>query len=295
MSMETERMSHYNDHSETVEISQEDRIIGPKISALFRNRLARQPRWHIKKGVVTIIDTGERIAVDVSKEQISEPLARLFTGFQMVENRLPDYMGEGNRLVRNNVGLFEVNMQWGREELNHGLALGEILVQTGYKTQKQIDEERIQNLTKTWQLPFPSAREIVAHFVFTEIGTYLAYRALEKKAKEEGAIEIAKILNLIGDDERYHAFGYREITGIYYEADPEGTIEDVLHVAENFKMPAENLHPNQRQWALDLARVRSLSKDFVVEQILYSTLKNFGFISEELARKTADEFFKKQK
>lgn len=85
-----------------------------------------------------------------------------------------------------------------------------------------------------------------------------------------------------------------EVAKKYYEVDPEGTIVDILYVARNFRMPAENLHPNRSQWIKDLIRVGALSRELVAEEIVYHTLKGFRFIEENVARETADGFLKQK-
>lgn len=289
---ERETRPGYNDRFETVYIPEEEKIIGPKISKLFNSRLRRMPPWITQNGVVIITRSGERIE-GLEKEKISEEFARTIDGFKMVEDFLPDFVGKGNKLVRGNHGLFEVNTQWANEELNHGSALGSILVQTGHKTEEQIEDEYHKNREKVWELPFATSRQIVAHAAFQERGTFVAYQALQKRAEDEGALRTAKILGLISTDESYHHVGYNEITKVYYEEDPEGTRDDVIYVAENFRMPAENLHPNRLQWIKDLIRVGAFSRDLVAEKIVYRTLQGFRFVPEDIARKIADEYLKK--
>lgn len=293
---EMELRPPYNDHFEKVKISEKDKIIDAKTQALFCEELIRPPRWNIdKNGVVQITKTGD-IIDGLHNEEISPELARAIEGSKMVEELLPDYMIKGSQLVRPNTGLSMLNIQWGREELNHGIILGIILEKTGHKTKAQISRERQENLERIWELPFPTIRQVVAHAAFQEMGTYLAYRALESRAKKDNAPKIAKILKLIADDEIYHWSGYRKVTGIYHEIDPEGTIEDVLHVARNFRMPAENLHPNGSQWVRDLISVGVLSnrkQKRAGETVVYPTLVGFRFIPKDVARKTADEFLKK--
>lgn len=293
MSKEIGHRPPYNDRFERVKISEEDRIIGGKTFDLFFKKLRRPPAWNIKNGKVTIAKTGETID-GLEDEQISDTLARVIVGFKMVEDFLPDFMRIGNGLTRANMGLFMINTQWGNEELNHGLALGSILEQTDHKTRDQVKEEYQNNLERIWQRPFPTTRQIVAHAAFQERGTCLAYLALKKRAVKEGALKTAEIIELVAADEAYHFMGYKDIMDIYYEIDPEGTIEDILNVASEFRMPAENLHPKPLEWIKDLITVGVFSRNLVSEQIVYETLKRFGFISEEVARATADGFLKKR-
>lgn len=248
--------------------------------------MIRLPAWAVDKdGIVTIGRAGERID-GLENEKISPELARLIAGFKMVEDFLPDYMGKGNKLVRNNMGLFMINMQWGREELQHGLALGNILEQTGHTTHEQTIENYQRNLERTFELPYSTARKIVIYGAFQERGTCIGYMALEKKAEEEGAPKTAEILRLIAADEAYHNAGYTQVVKIYYDEDQKGTLEDVLDVARNFRMPAENLHPNRLEWIKDLIRIGAFSKKIVAEEVIHQTLLGFRFVPNQAVSET---------
>lgn len=295
MSKEIEPRSSYNDHSGTLEISQEEQRIGSEIDKLFREKWIRPLAWNIKNGIVIIPRTRDGIEERIDgleNERISEELARAIVGFKRVEDLLPNFMKRGTEMTRRNIGLSRFNYRWGGEELQHSLALGAILEKTGCKTNKQITEENQENFKITIDLPYATARKVVAYSAFQERGTFLAYMALKEKAKAEDALQTARVLELIAGDEAYHCAGYIAIMGIYHKIDPEGTLEDVLDVAREFRMPAENLHPNRSQWVKDLIKVGVLRKGLVEEEILYRTLKGFGFIPEDVARKTADEFLK---
>jgi len=304
-SMELEPL--FNDRYTRVKISPEEEEIGGKTFDLFEEKWKRSLAWNIKNGVVTIpkkdFETEDIIIDGLNTEEISEQLARLFSGFKMVEDFLPDYMAVGSRFTRTNRGLFRWNLQWGKEEEQHGLALGSILEQTGHKTRDQINKEYYENLTRVWESPFSTTRQIVAHAVFQEWYTHLAYDALTERAKKEGAPKIARILNCISKDETYHYAGYRDIiTQIYHKADPEGTIDDVLYVGREFRMPGEILHPDSRQWIKDLREIGLLGtketglsgRKFVAKKIVYDTLSAFSFVPESVARKTANEFLGKK-
>jgi len=285
----------FNDRYTIVKISPEEEEIGGKIHKLFRTELRRVHPWTINRhGVVTIVKNGREIG-GIENENISPELARVLDGFNMVERFLPDFIGQGNQFVRSNMGLFEFHTQWAGEESLHGQILEILLEQTGHKPEEEVIKEYHENLTRVWEPPFRTTRQIVAHAAFQERGTEVGYEALAIRAIEEGAPKTAEILRLIGSDESFHGKGYTKVTRIFYETDPEGTIDDVLYVASEFRMPAENLHPDREQWVRDLVGVGALSKELLREGVIYRTLKAFDFIPESVARKTADGFLKRRK
>jgi len=121
-----------------------------------------------------------------------------------------------------------------------------------------------------------------------------AYHALGRQAKQEGAPIVAKILRLIAGDEAYHYGGYKEYLWVFAEEDLEGTIADTIHVAENFRMPAQNLLPNPKKALFNAKRVGAFSRELVSEDTLYRGLKALGFIPDNLVRKTADNYWNNQ-
>lgn len=291
----------FNDTSRVVDVSAHDREVGRKTNELFTTRLIRPLPWDFKDGVITATQPFKEAAfhqrlpgIDyvpglivqdivtegLSRETISPEVARVVGLFKMVEDKLPDYMGRGTAEARNFMGLSRSYLQWGREELQHSLAAGVILEQTGHKTAEELDDDYQKNLTRTWEQPFPSLREMVAYSYFQERHTNIAYAALARRAQEEGAPVTGEILNLIGKDEAYHSAGYREFVKIFHEVDPDGTKADVLHVATNYRMPALNLYENPGRAFRDLVRVGAYSRDMEAHQVLGPAMKRLGFITD---------------
>lgn len=321
--MSVETKSGFNDESKTVEISSEDKFVGPRAHDLFTTKLIRPLPWDIKAGKIVITKKPGQFAIiekipgvpyvgdllereiitdGLEKEIISPELARVIALYKMVEDYLPDFMGRAVGMFRNNIGISASYNQWGREELQHSLAAGLILKKTGHKTLAQLHDEQEAGLLKTWEMPFPTARQMVIYAAFQERNTDLAYRELSKRAEREDAPITAKILKLISEDEAYHGGGYRAFAKIYHELDPEGTVRDALHVAENYRMPAQNLFPNPRRALVDTVKVyetaekkgEEVIRDMVSEDTIAHTLRGFGFVSEEKAKEVADGYWSYQ-
>lgn len=291
----------FNDASHVVDISAHDREVGRRTNELFTRQLIRPLPWDFRDGRITVTNAFKEAAFKsqipgadyvpgllvkdivtdgLSGETISPQLARVVGLFKMVEDKLPDYMGRGLEAARGFSGLNRSHIQWGREELQHSLAAGLILEQTGHKTAGELDAEYQENLTHTWEQPFPSTREMIVYAVFQERQTNLGYNAVAKRAEEEGAPITRDILHLISKDEAYHHAGYREYVRIFHELDPEGTKADVLNVAANYRMPALNLYQDPLRASRDLFKVGAYSRDMETHQVLVPVLKALGFVNE---------------
>lgn len=304
----------FNNEFRRISMSDQDGFVGPKALTLFTTKLIRPLPWEIRDGTIRVIkpfdnfaaiemipgvpyvpDLQERVIITqgLEKEILSQELARTLAVYKAVEDFLPDFMGRATGMFRNNLGISASYAQWGREELQHSLALGLILERTGNKTAQQLIDDQQANLLKTWELPFPTQRQMVLYAAFQERNTDLAYRALATQADKEDAPITATILRIISKDEAYHGGGYRAFARIYWKLDPQGTIQDAVHVATNYRMPAQNLLQNHRQALVDATKIGATSKDMIARDTILHTLKGLGFVPENIIRETARNFEKK--
>lgn len=313
MNAEAEPRPGYNDHSEHVEISAQDRAVGPKIYDVFTKRFMRPLPWDIVGDEIRVYkpwdkyadmiavpgeeykpDTRNRVILTkgLEKEQISPGLASSIDVHKMVEDFLRDFMKDGTATMRNNMGLSMANLQWGREEMQHGLALAMILERTGRKTSEQIKEKYYQTLEHSWVPPFPSEREMVLYACVQEPVTGLNYGGMAKQALAEGAPITASILTLIQEDESYHGSGYIAFGKIYHEEDPEGTLADAIHVAKNFQMPIQNLIPNPRRAISDLRHYAGFNTERIPIGGVQHALKALRFVPDDQIKEVVQGYLK---
>lgn len=306
----------FNNESLKVEITPDQAELGRRTNELFTTRLIRPLPWDIKDGKITAtqpfreaafnsklpgIDyvpglyTKEILTDGLENEKISPELARTISLFKMVEDFLPDYMRRGTHEARNIAGLSRSYLQWGREELQHSLAAGLVLERTGNKTPEELMREYEENLTRTWEQPFPTLRQMSIYSYFQEGHTARAYIAVARRAEAEDAPITGSIFRLVAADESYHGAGYKEFVKIFYGVDPEGTKADVLHVAANYRMPALNLYPNPRQAFKDLLSVGAYDNDMVPQQVIGSGLKALGFVNENEIAQAVSPHLRKAK
>lgn len=306
----------FNDHTEPVKITPQERALGIETMHLYTGTLHRRLPWLIRKGQITVEkkylsptglerspgsptlpDIRQRVIVTdgLEKERISAVLASVVFDFKRVEDKLPDFTGRASRVFRNFWGIQRSYLQWGHEEGQHSDADGLIIVRTGHVTPKEIEDDYYANLGNTWEPGYPTARQNVIYATLQERMTSHAYNALSKRALEEDAPITAEIFKLIAHDEAYHGGGFRMFTEVFAEDDLAGTITDVMHVADTFCMPAQNLLPHSRKALQNTITVGAFSRALIKERTIYEVLKAFDFLPERLARQAADSYWENQK
>jgi acyl-[acyl-carrier-protein] desaturase len=295
----------FHEGSLVVQITAEERELGIRTKRLFDARLKRRTPWLIKDGCISLarplhlaqaeasrLNNGGAIrADDVHREQISALLASVLFTFKRIEDKLPDFSGRSYGLFRNIWGINASYHQWSVEENQHSDALALILEATGHLSHEAIEADYYDNLTRTWEVPFATPRQMVLYAAFQEQLTHLSYESLAKRAVEEGAPLIGQVMQLVSQDEAYHGGGYRAFARVFAELDLQGTIEDALHVAANFRMPAQHLMRNRRRDSVDIVRVGAFSKQLVSESTIYHVLRGLRFVPEHLARQAAARYW----
>lgn len=288
-------LADFNETSRPVEITPAEREVGLKTKRYFDRTLKRTTPWLIKGGKIhttTAVETKGIIQGEaLEHETISPLLASVLLTFKRIEDKLPDFSGRSYNFFRNVWGINDSYHQWSYEENQHSDAIALILERTGSMTKDALDDDYYDNLAQTWEPPFPNARQMTLYAAFQEQLTSLNYHALNRRAIEESAPTVAQVVKLIAHDEAYHGGGYRAFSRIYAEQDPEGTAADAVHVAKNFRMPAQHLMRNQRRNSVEIIRVGAFSKEMVSEHTIYNVLHGLGFVPEQLARQTAAEYW----
>src|SRR5260370_4919567 len=121
------------------------------------------------------------------------------------EMYLPDYNIAGVEMARGVFGLAWFQTAWSLEESRHGLVLKEYLLRSGLRNPAQIDKLETDVFARSWQLPFPTRRQMSCYGALQEAATYLAYRPQKDRAELEDDKPLAAIFFLLSRDEAAHA------------------------------------------------------------------------------------------
>lgn len=283
----------FDETSHVVSIAPEEREVGVRTKRYFDRTLKRRRPWVIKAGRIDVLKSGACVHTDgLANERITPLLGSVLLTFKRIEDKLPDFSGRSTGLFRNIWGINHSYHQWAVEEAQHSDALALVLERTGQFSQAELDDDYYDNLARTWEPPFPTARQMTLYAAFQEQLTSLNYHALARRATEEDAPTVAEVLTLIAQDEAYHGGGYRAFSRIYADLDLEGTVADALHVARNFRMPAQHLMRNPRRNSIEIVRVGAFSKEMVSQETIYKVLSGLRFVPEADARAAAEAYWK---
>src|SRR5262245_24514095 len=201
----------------------------------FFEKAERKRRWNVFTDVPW--DKLDPAAADPE----AALLAETFLGVEMY---LPDYIAGGLDRVRETFGQAWFQAAWGYEESKHALALREYLVRSGQRSPEDLVAFERAILSRRWQPPFASARQMTFYGYLQELSTFMLYGRQLERAGALGDAVLAAVYGFIARDEAAHADFYRRVLRLELAEDRAGTIRDMAEVFRNFRMPAEDLVPD---------------------------------------------------
>ncbi len=239
----------------------------------FFNRAEEERRWNVQKD----------IPWDKCNPAVSDNIALIVESFCAVELFLPDYTSKILQLIRKSRGRAWFQANWGYEESKHSLVLEEWLVRSGKRTPQDISAFADTVLANEWTLPFQSPRQMMVYTVFQELSTGLNYKNLRRKAIEQGDGALSTALSFVARDESAHYHFFQDGVKLYLKADRDGTLRDIQHVLENFRMPAQDLIPNWEVRGKTIIGEKIFSDRIFYKDIMRPVLAVLGTSRDELA------------
>jgi acyl-[acyl-carrier-protein] desaturase len=137
-------------------------------------------------------------------------------------------------------------------------------------------------LQNEWQLPFETPRQMMVYTVFQELSTGLNYKNLRRKAIEQHDPALATALSFVARDESAHYQFFQDGVKLYLKEDRDGTLRDIQHVLENFRMPAQDLIPNWEVRGKTIVGEKVFSDRIFYRDIMRPVLAVLGTSREEL-------------
>jgi len=215
--------------------------------------------------------------------ELPETVALCAETFMGVESYLPDYIKGGLEVVRaSSIAQRWFTANWGYEELKHSLALMEYLMRSGKRTEEQMFDFQATLMEDEWKRPFDTGRQMTIYGTFQEMATFVIYLRHEKLAQKHGDKALATIYRLNARDECAHARFYEDVVKVYLEEDREGTIADLAHVAQNFKMPGVGLVPDYDARISVMRDEGGMTRDFFLQKVYFPVLKRLGVTRRDL-------------
>jgi acyl-[acyl-carrier-protein] desaturase len=213
----------------------------------------------------------------VASQPIDENLAGLVESFFAVESFLPDFAAHGLGFYRRLLGLSHNHINWSYEELKHSRLLELVLERSGARTAEQVAAFRRELWSTLWTPPFNTARQMLCYAMIQEKATNRNYEQLREIALKQGAEGAAGGIRFLCRDEAFHHAYFRDVVKLYLEYDEVGTARDLVHVVDNFRMPAQHLLPDAGERIRALARNRIVSKRSIRDESILPSIKAVGF------------------
>jgi acyl-[acyl-carrier protein] desaturase len=240
----------------------------------YFDKAERKRRWNVR----------EDIPWDQCNPGIDSTIADVVQTFCMVELYLPDYLSKQLPQVRGNRGRAWMLANWGYEESKHSLALEDWLVRSGHRTEKQMEQVADDVFEREWQLRYNHPLASVIYTTFQEMATKLHYRNLRAVAGGR-CPALDKVLELVMIDEAAHAQFFRQLVGIYLEADRETTLEQFRMVANTFTMPADELLADGRQRVAAVKALKIFDEQVFFNEVFEPLLHQLGLTRADLRRR----------
>ena len=107
----------------------------------------------------------------------------------------------------------------------HSLALGDWLLRSGMRTERQMAEIEVEVFKREWNLPHDNHLGMLIYAMVQELATWLNYRNLRYHAAGANGDEaLSTLLTYVAVDERAHFDFFRRCVQLYLEHDRPGRI-----------------------------------------------------------------------
>ena len=241
----------------------------------FFDMAEKKRRWNLR----------EDIPWQMASPHLNPAIADVVESFCAVELYLPDYMSKNLPRMRDKRGRAWFYANWGYEESKHSLALGDWLLHSGMRTEKQLATLEQEVFEHEWHLPFDNPLAMVMYGMMQELATWLNYRNLRQLVGKDADPALWKLLGLITVDERAHHDFYRRISMMYLERDRSSAIEQLRRVAASFSMPALHMLQTGRQRMANIQALKLFDADIFYNDILRPVLDRLGITWAEFRQR----------
>jgi acyl-[acyl-carrier-protein] desaturase len=239
----------------------------------FFDLAERKRRWSIR----------DDIPWGQCNKGLDPAIADVVESFCAVELYLPDYVSKILPVVRASRGRAWFYANWGYEESKHSLALGDWLLQSGHRTEEQMADLEGMVFQREWNLPHDSSMGMLVYAMVQERATALTYRNLRLRVRECGrdpALE--RLLMLVAVDEQAHYAFFQECVGLFLKHDPEGTLEQLRRIMNNFAMPAISDLTAGRQRVAQVKGLGIFDEDLYYRMVYLPILEVLGVERREM-------------
>lgn len=207
---------------------------------------------------------------------LSEDTVTIIQAYLGVEDFVGDYVEDGLNLLHNNRARRNLQLAWGMEELKHAWAWELVLLNSGRRTEQELEAYRDEVLSHKWTMRenhpgLDTPLGVVCYTMVQERATYFNYDQMRKRIRQEYGypdqaapterknrvqVGAAGAFQIVGRDEIAHHGIFLEIVRIHMRYFPNETQEMLLKVFNGFTMPALHLIPDAADLEAAMRRTR---------------------------------------
>ena len=222
---------------------------------------------------------------DPEQSQLSEVAQVAMVQNLLTEDNLPSY----HREIAMNFGMDGAWGQWVNrwtaEENRHGLALRDYLVVTRAVDPVQLEQLRVEQVTRGFSpgqnqqgdLFAESLFDSVIYVTFQELATRVSHRNTGKACNETIADQL---LARVSADENLHMIFYRDVSEAGFEIAPDQAMHSLHRVLRNFKMPGYTV-PEFRRKAVIIAVGGVYDPRIHLDDVVMPVLKKWRIFERE--------------
>ena len=207
---------------------------------------------------------------------LSPDTITMIESFLGIEDYVGDYVEDAINIVRGDRERRNISLVWGMEEAKHAESWHLVLLHSGVRTEKQINEYRDKVTAHHWTmrenhpgLDTPLGTAVYA--MVQERATYFNYDELRKRIRADYGLPetpteeerkrgkqygAAAAFNIVAKDEIAHHAMFLRLVDIYKKYLPAETLDMILKVFNGFSMPALYLIPNADDLKAALERTK---------------------------------------
>jgi acyl-[acyl-carrier-protein] desaturase len=194
---------------------------------------------------------------DPEQSKLSEVAQTAMVQNLLTEDNLPSYHREIAMNMSMDGAWGQWVNRWTAEENRHGIALRDYLVVTRAVDPVQLEELRVEQMTRGFspgqnqqgELFAESLFDSVIYVTFQELATRVSHRNTGKACAEPVADQL---LQRVSADENLHMIFYRDVSEAGFDIAPDQAMHSLHRVLRNFKMPGYTV-PEFRRKAVIIA------------------------------------------
>jgi acyl-[acyl-carrier-protein] desaturase len=233
-------------------------------------------------------------------QRLSPETINLIEGYLGVEEYVGDYVAEGLEMFHNNRNRRNLQLQWGSEELKHGVSWELVLLHSGVRTEEQLEAYFDKVHQHRWTMKSHPGGDtplgVTVYAMVQERATFFNYQETKARIREEYGLPrdptpeerqrgfevgAAEGFRIVGVDEIAHHGIFLKIVLTHLKYLPEKALDVMQQVFQGFQMPSLRLIPNARNFIRAVAKTGLHTAEKHMNFIHNPILKSLGLEDNE--------------